>query len=80
MQPLVDDMTAEDPVKRPTIDEVIVRFETVVKSLSSWKLRSRVIRREGLDFVNVAEIIRHWIRRIRYISKSTPAIPSSRAK
>ncbi|KAF9557947.1 hypothetical protein CPC08DRAFT_736568 [Agrocybe pediades] len=40
--PLVTDMVHDDPRKRPTIDEVVGRFSSVVSKLSWWKLRSRL--------------------------------------
>ncbi|KAJ7223890.1 hypothetical protein B0H12DRAFT_1030882, partial [Mycena haematopus] len=40
---LVNDMVKDDPTKRPTADEVVVRFAEIQKGLSSWKLRSRVL-------------------------------------
>ncbi|KAJ3824527.1 hypothetical protein F5880DRAFT_367262 [Lentinula raphanica] len=39
---LIADMTDDNPLKRPTMDEVVVRFEKIRKGLSWWKLRSRV--------------------------------------
>ncbi|KAJ7148994.1 hypothetical protein C8R43DRAFT_925245, partial [Mycena crocata] len=44
MKALADDMTAEDPAKRPTMDEVVERFAVIRNGLSSWKLRSRVVK------------------------------------
>ncbi|KAJ6496871.1 hypothetical protein DFH09DRAFT_1103500 [Mycena vulgaris] len=40
MRPLVSDMVQDDPAKRPTIDEVVARFDEIRAGLSSWKLRS----------------------------------------
>ncbi|KAK7448445.1 hypothetical protein VKT23_013707 [Stygiomarasmius scandens] len=41
MSGLVADMTQNDPSKRPSIDEVVTRFDETVKGLSFIKLRSR---------------------------------------
>jgi len=32
-----------DPTKRPNMEKVIVRFDKIRRSLSGWKLRSRVV-------------------------------------
>ncbi|KAJ7092046.1 hypothetical protein B0H15DRAFT_835274 [Mycena belliarum] len=74
MKALADDMVGEDPAKRPTIDEVIERFTAIRSSLSSWKLRSRVIREK--DFPNPSRPVKHWLRRIWYIICRTPSVPS----
>ncbi|KAK6992487.1 hypothetical protein R3P38DRAFT_3430699 [Favolaschia claudopus] len=39
LKPLIHDMTQEDPTLRPTIGEVIERFDKVTRRLSSWQLR-----------------------------------------
>ncbi|KAJ7092074.1 kinase-like domain-containing protein [Mycena belliarum] len=77
MSPLVDMMVAEDPSQRPTIDEVIARFAAIRDGLSSWKLRSRVIKEDDLV---PGRGLKHWLRRIRYILLRTPAIPRYRSK
>ncbi|KDQ59039.1 hypothetical protein JAAARDRAFT_154270 [Jaapia argillacea MUCL 33604] len=75
MQPLVTDMMLEDPTQRPTIDEVVVRFGSVRKSLSSWKLRSRVIKNDDIAFFGFFRTIAHWWRRISFILRRVPAVP-----
>lgn len=77
MNSLVADMTAEDPATRPTSDEVVARFETIRKSLSTWKLRTRIIaRNEIFPLETVFRIVPHWVRRIYFIITRTPALPS----
>ena len=39
MKELVDAMTAVDPGKRPTIEEVVAKFSRIRESLSAFKLR-----------------------------------------
>ena len=46
MKPLVDDMVQDDPTKRPDIDEVVKRFDDLVRPLSLWNLRSRLVQVE----------------------------------
>ncbi|KAJ3478322.1 hypothetical protein NLI96_g9841 [Meripilus lineatus] len=40
--PLVNDMVSVDPKKRPTMDEVVERFERIRYALPWWKLRARL--------------------------------------
>ncbi|KAI8993985.1 hypothetical protein BD414DRAFT_535053 [Trametes punicea] len=42
MKPLVDYMVQDEPTKRPTIGEVVARFNDLLGSLGSWRLRSRL--------------------------------------
>jgi hypothetical protein len=77
MKPLVYDMVQDDPTKRPTMDEVVARFEVIRKNLSSWKLRSRVVDRTDSFTGGVVRSVKHWKRRIRYIAKGVPPIPKS---
>ncbi|VDB94268.1 unnamed protein product [Peniophora sp. CBMAI 1063] len=44
MKKLVADMTKDDPAERPTMDEVVARFENISSSLSSVTLRRPVTR------------------------------------
>ncbi|KAJ7709015.1 hypothetical protein B0H17DRAFT_1156000 [Mycena rosella] len=69
MQPLVTNMVAEHPTKRPIMDEVFVRFEEIRRSLSTWKLRSRPVPRNKLGIVN------SLVRRIGYILRRIPPVP-----
>ncbi|KAJ7159109.1 hypothetical protein C8R43DRAFT_1086966 [Mycena crocata] len=71
--PLVNDMTAEDPASRPTIDEVVERFAEIRKDLSSWKLRSH------FPFP-LHRIVKHWYLRVGYILRRVPAIPIASAR
>ncbi|TFK74336.1 hypothetical protein BDN72DRAFT_955945 [Pluteus cervinus] len=78
LRPLVDDMTQSDPEKRPTIDEVVTRFEGICKKLSTWKLRSRPIPREGRILKGLRNHAWHWKRRVVYVTRGIPPIPSHR--
>ncbi|KAK7448440.1 hypothetical protein VKT23_013703 [Stygiomarasmius scandens] len=78
MSPLVADMTQDDPVKRPNIDEVVSRFDEIVRGLSFFKLRSRFwpgFRKEGF-LARVFWIIpRHFISQVINVIGRYPAIP-----
>ncbi|TFK74319.1 hypothetical protein BDN72DRAFT_81440 [Pluteus cervinus] len=73
--PLIRDMVQDDPTKRPTIDEVVTRFDKICKELSSWKLRSRPIPRRGTISKGLRRHIDHWKRRLDYIKQDVPPIP-----
>ncbi|KAJ3480768.1 hypothetical protein NLI96_g8119 [Meripilus lineatus] len=45
IKPLVADMVQDDPARRPTMDEVVSRFDTMIYSLSYWWLISRLVGR-----------------------------------
>ncbi|KAJ3480772.1 hypothetical protein NLI96_g8117 [Meripilus lineatus] len=50
--PLVSDMVQDDPAKRPTMDEVVSRYDRMINTLSSLRLRSRLVERhEGPWFL-----------------------------
>ncbi|TFK74314.1 hypothetical protein BDN72DRAFT_813212 [Pluteus cervinus] len=76
LEPLIRDMVQDDPAKRPTIDEVVMRFDKICRKLSSWKLRSRPIPRRGSISKGLRRHIDHWKRRIDYIKQGVPPIPS----
>lgn len=75
MWPLVQGMVQNEPMKRPTMDEVVKRFEAIRNQLSSWRLRSRAVRDSDIPWLEFLREFAHLGRRIRYISTRTPAIP-----
>ncbi|KAI0040834.1 hypothetical protein FA95DRAFT_1549370 [Auriscalpium vulgare] len=77
MRPLVDNMVAQDPDKRPQMDEVAARFKEIRASVSSWKLRSRMVRRDEAILNGVYKSAVHWYRRLGYILTRKPAIPDA---
>ncbi|KAJ7680937.1 kinase-like domain-containing protein [Mycena polygramma] len=78
MRPLVAAMVQADPVKRPTIDEVLADFDKIQSSLSSWKLRSRVVKKSEVTVLHLGRVLRHWFRRVEYILRRVPAVPSTK--
>ncbi|KAF9077729.1 kinase-like domain-containing protein [Rhodocollybia butyracea] len=77
LRPLVNDMTQDDPEKRPQMDEVLPRFSNIVQSLSSWKLRSRAVRKDEFFFMKPFRGLDHLFWTCAMIAKGRPAIPSS---
>ncbi|KAF5376363.1 hypothetical protein D9757_008682 [Collybiopsis confluens] len=75
LEELIADMTQDDPAKRPKMSEVVSRFAEIRKSLSWWKLRSRVSdKRIPLIFHRLYSPF-HWIKQLSYIVRRIPAIP-----
>lgn len=80
MLSLAKDMTQQDPAKRPTIEEVIKRFNDIMARLSGFRLRSRIVPKSDIKFPPaylVKEFI-HLFRTASYIFRSLPALPPSR--
>ncbi|KAJ7160404.1 kinase-like domain-containing protein [Mycena filopes] len=75
MRPLVSDMVQDDPTKRPTIDEVVARFEEIQIGLSSWKLRSRVVKKTEVTAWHLRRVMKHWFRRAGFVLRAVPAMP-----
>ncbi|TFK74323.1 hypothetical protein BDN72DRAFT_744001, partial [Pluteus cervinus] len=77
LKPLINDMVQDDPAKRPTMDEVVIRFEEICKKQGSWKLRSRPApRRKENVFKAIPHQLGHWKRRVGYILRRVPPVPS----
>ena len=75
MDPLIRDMVQDNPDLRPTIDEARARFLEIRASLSTWKLRSRLVHRKDWAFVGFFRAWRHVIRTVEYVMMRKPAIP-----
>ncbi|GBE80574.1 predicted protein [Sparassis crispa] len=67
MKPLVDDMVQDDPARRPTINEVVTRFEEIRRKLGYWKLRSRLAEKDEDSVIRTYRRVRHFFRTIGYI-------------
>ncbi|KAG6820825.1 hypothetical protein H0H93_011119 [Arthromyces matolae] len=73
MRELVSDMTIDDPKKKPTMDQVVARFDKIVEGLSEWTLRSPVVD-VGQSYGLFASIS-HWVKQLVYVVRGIPAIP-----
>ncbi|KAJ7162175.1 hypothetical protein C8R46DRAFT_1103758 [Mycena filopes] len=73
LEPLVADMTNENPSERPNMDQVVDRFEHLVRGLSPRKLRSRVVKEK--DHFDFFRAVPHWIRKVRFVVGRYAAIP-----
>ncbi|KAI1795575.1 hypothetical protein LXA43DRAFT_727287 [Ganoderma leucocontextum] len=75
LDPLVKDMVQPDPLKRPTIDEVVRRFDELLKHRWSWTLRSRPVPLNEVNVVGWYRNTRHIFRTIRYVLTRQSAVP-----
>jgi hypothetical protein len=76
LEKLVTGMVQSDPAKRPTMEQVVARFDEICGRLSSWKLRSRVVRRKDSYLLGFFRGVVHWNRRTRFVIRRIPALPS----
>ncbi|KAI0769063.1 hypothetical protein BD413DRAFT_88151 [Trametes elegans] len=75
LSPLVEDMVQDDPSKRPTIQEVVQRYNDCLRSVGPWKLRSRLVpRKESICAAFVRSVV-HYSRTARYALTRKPPIP-----
>ncbi|KAI0745180.1 kinase-like domain-containing protein [Earliella scabrosa] len=76
IQALVSEMVQDDPSKRPTIDEVIKRFESIRSSLSTWKLRSRIVGRKDSNFAGFFRTLKHVYLTAGFVVRKIPPLPT----
>ncbi|KAJ7269600.1 hypothetical protein C8J57DRAFT_1180644 [Mycena rebaudengoi] len=74
LQPLVDEMTKTDPALRPTIGEVIQRFDAACARLGEWELR-----RPGQALSDWYSWIDQMIRQVKNAFRRIPPLSASRA-
>jgi len=58
------------------MDEVVMRFETIRKGLSTEKLRSRVAGKTETVAEAAYLTVLHWIHRLKYLARRIPAVPN----
>ncbi|CAL1706283.1 unnamed protein product [Somion occarium] len=80
MEPLVADMVQADPSKRPTIDEVVERFDKISRSLHWWTLRSRLVELQEGDYIfdPIIRPIHHFFRTVAHVLTFKSAVPTPR--
>jgi len=79
MRSLAADMVQDEPASRPTIHQVVARYEELRKSLSSRKLRSRLVDSDEDVIVRLYRNVRHVFRTAYYLMARYPAVPTPRA-
>ena len=73
-------MVDDDPVKRPNIEEALSGLRYIIKKLSAFKLRERLVfRRDGL-VMNLLKDIHHFtVHAIPNALAFRPPIPTPKA-
>lgn len=68
-------MTQNDPAKRPSIDEAIARFDTLLHDLNRWIYTDR-FRRRGVEAPKgVLSVVNHSVQIAGYILSGRGALP-----
>lgn len=82
LKPLMEDMVQPDVSKRPTIDEVVARFDELWRSLHWWQLRARLQFKDETDTFGVRPVLRmiHFFRTLGHILLFRNAIPSPKCQ
>jgi hypothetical protein len=75
MKELVEAMTDENPAMRPTIEQVIEKFEHIRASLSVIKLRSPITSKKDPILFTVFRHALQVARTVPYVVHRKPAIP-----
>ncbi|KAF8490412.1 hypothetical protein JB92DRAFT_3085197 [Gautieria morchelliformis] len=79
MSSLIADMTANDPAKRPSMGQVVDRFDTMLHSLTTSQLRARLMEPEELEpnswLLRWILNIPHFFRQVKYVLCMIPPVP-----
>lgn len=67
IDPLVADMVQSDPTQHPKMDEVGDRFSKNRGELSTWKLRSRIVRQDEIWPLAIWKSVGRWYRTVSYV-------------
>lgn len=80
MEPLISDMCHNDPARRPSIDQVVERFDVLYHSLSWLKLRSRLVPTDEVKFgfLPLIRVADHFLRTTFRVLLGKKAIPTPR--
>jgi hypothetical protein len=75
MRELVDAMTDENPVMRPTIEEVVEKLDSIRSSLSTVKSRSPITSKNDPIIFTMFRHAMQLTRTVFYVVRRRPAIP-----
>jgi hypothetical protein len=69
-------MTEDTPARRPTMDEVVRRFDAITKTLKDSKLNSRVVGRYDNVVTDLVEGVPHMAKKLaaKTIVKRVPSL------
>ncbi|KAI0744016.1 hypothetical protein C8Q80DRAFT_1184545 [Daedaleopsis nitida] len=81
MDELIARMVHDDPNERPTMDEVVTSFKTIMSKLTSWMLRERLILRKDSQTINFWKDVHHVsCRTVPFLLTLRPPIPTPKRK
>ncbi|KAG6910427.1 hypothetical protein DXG01_010782 [Tephrocybe rancida] len=75
LQELVNDMVNSEPTKRPSMSEVVSRFDVIVAGLGNWKLRSPIV--PAGKQRSLFKSIGHWSKQLTRMARHIPAVPKA---
>ncbi|KAJ3861685.1 hypothetical protein EV359DRAFT_46698 [Lentinula novae-zelandiae] len=76
LKPLVDSMVQDDPVKRPTIDDVIIQFDAVVrKHRRTLNFRAAACNLHQFEFTDQLSALIRRFTKYRLLRRSLPTLP-----
>ncbi|KAG6834335.1 hypothetical protein H0H93_010363 [Arthromyces matolae] len=70
---LVSDMVKDNPQERPTMNQVVARYDDIINGLGEWELRSPVV--TVGESLGIFGFIGHWVKHFVYHLRGIPAIP-----
>ena len=76
MDALVADMVQDEPRLRPTMEQVVERFDSIRQGLTSTKLRARIADTDEGILTALIRDLTHFGRRLKYTITGLPAIPT----
>ena len=74
MDPQVTSMAVDKPDQRISMDDIVRELDKVVSKHPSWRLRTRLRRRDNSLFINSVKDLQHTFRTAIYIMLRRPAI------
>ncbi|KAJ3856638.1 hypothetical protein EV368DRAFT_71487 [Lentinula lateritia] len=76
LKPLVDSMVQDDPVKRPTIDDVIIQFDAVVrKHRRTLNFRAAACNLHQFEFTDQLSALIRRFTKYHLLRRSLPTLP-----
>ena len=78
LEPLIADMVQDDPAARPTMEEVVARFDDIQAKLKYWKLRERLVRKGESPLIKFLKNVRHVYRTTKFILSFRSPVPTPR--
>ena len=79
MNSLVEDMTRDDPSKRPKMTEVVARYEQVQSDITTRTLRRRIVDRDESSATRLFREIKHAFVSAGYMLRRLPPLPTPRS-